>query len=365
MTENKKIRLVLVVTAVLGCPLVRSAEPNAVTIPLTFENSPARVRWSGPTSPPQPNLQATHAAGITLRWPRNVDVPDDVVKSFLNDIVHREGAASFSKNQQMFLLAMSANDVVRLHRGRWTAAGEKDDPDYYGVLLYAVSEADAREMAAAYLRYVRKHFKSTLRPALEWMQNTRERAAYGERRLPEVEELLTTSTRSLEELRKSVSYRTNEEALAAIGELDRMINVARVDIAGIVAKVEAIQGYPSEKRTPAVVSKLEVMFVEEAVALRAAEARKREATDLRTHATRFIDLNNTIREATDEKTRLGKQLEEAPSYLQEGQRRLAELEQREPRVPDNRVFIYPVHQEPDIGSVPEIYGPPKPKTTQP
>jgi hypothetical protein len=368
MIEGKRIPLVLLAMALLTGPMMRGAEPNAVTTPLTFEVSPVELTWPAPgmptvLSPAQENLRPTHAAGLTLRWPRSVDVPNNW-SSFLNHI-KRQGMASFSKNQQTFLQMTAPAQIGTLHRGRWSVTGEKDDPDYYGVLLYAVSEADAREMAAAYLRFVREKSESSLKYILDEGQQWREKIAAAKKRLPELEGLLKNATNSLEELRKMVPYRTNEEALAAIGELNRMVNVARVDIAGITAKVEAIQGYPPEKRTPAVVAKLEVMFVEEAVALRAAEARKREATDLRTQAARFIDLNDTIRKATEERRELTGELDAAPRILQRQQEVLAQAKEREPNVPDNEAFIYPVQQPPEISSMPEIYGQPKPKTAQP
>jgi hypothetical protein len=358
MIEGKKIPLVLLAMVLLTCPMIRGAEPNAVATPLTFVASPTPLTWPGPRVPE--NLRPTYAAGLTLRWPRNADVPANNVHAFLNQI-KKQGMTSFSENQQTFLQMTPWDHIGVLTRGRWTVTGGKDDPDSYRVLLYAVSEADAREMAAAYLRFVREESESYLKNILDGGRRDREKVAAAEKRLPELEGLLKTSTNSLEELRKMVPYRTDEEALAAIGELDRMINAARVDIAGITAKVEAIQGYPPEKRTPAVVSKLEVMFVEEAVALRAAEARKREATDLRTQAARFIDLNDTIRKATEEKTELTGELDTAPRILQRQQAILAQAKEREPNVPDNKAFIYTV-AEPRL---PKPRTQPNPETPQP
>lgn len=85
-----------------------------------------------------------------------------------------------------------------------------------------------------------------------------------------------------------------------------------------------------------------VMFVEEAIALRAAEARKREASDLRAQAAKFIDLNKTIPDATDESNSLTQSQQLQPRLIAEANARLAQLKQCEPQVLDSTVFIYPV-----------------------
>ncbi len=108
------------------------------------------------------------------------------------------------------------------------------------------------------------------------------------KRMPEVDEVLKASQASLEELKKTVPYRTDdtdEEATAAIGELDRMINAARL-----------------------------------------------------------IELNKTIKDATEQKNAAPKQRCDYSPRRENGQGRLAQVKEREPRVLDNTVFIYPVEQ---------------------
>ena len=84
------------------------------------------------------------------------------------------------------------------------------------------------------------------------------------------------------------------------------------------------------------------MFVEEAIALRTAEARKREATDLRAQAASYIDLNRTIKSAAEEKKSLAVDLRDAPTRLNRYRAELAKRKEQEPKVLDNKVFIYPV-----------------------
>jgi hypothetical protein len=84
------------------------------------------------------------------------------------------------------------------------------------------------------------------------------------------------------------------------------------------------------------------MFVEEAIALRAAEARKGEATKLRAQAASYIDLNRTIKEATDERKSRAGELRSVPVRLEERSATLAKLQEQEPKVLDKKVFVYPV-----------------------
>ena len=69
--------------------------------------------------------------------------------------------------------------------------------------------------------------------------------------MSEVDQLTETTQKSLDNLAKTVAYRTESEAQAAIGELDRMLNAAQVEMAGITAKIEAIQAYRQERREAA------------------------------------------------------------------------------------------------------------------
>ena len=296
----------------------------------------------------QKGLRPTHAAGFTLRWPANARPPQDgdrLTADFLNDVV-RADTVLISPKQRVFVSTLSTGSPIHSARvygaRRCTAEGLRDEPNCYSVLFYAVSSDDAREMAKAYVRFAPNSYERNLDFAARQVRQTEEMIAARKKRTPELEELLKTSQASLKELKKKVPYRTDEEAEAAIGELDRMLNAARVDIAGIRAKIEAIQQYPADKRTPAVVSKLEVMFVEEAIALREAEARTQEATDLRSQAAKLIDLNETIADATKEKDEAVRMLRDLPQQLPNQNAKLTQVKERRPEVLDDKIFVYSI-----------------------
>jgi hypothetical protein len=357
MSSIKTTRSLFALTILLGCSAVPGAEPNGITTPLTFENSSTELSWPAPSMPPiqlspadWENLRPTYAAGITFRGAQNIAAPGGTVWTrFLNEC---RGTVQVSKKQQKFLSAMHPAFIASTYDGRWTVEGRKDDPNYRSVLFYAVSPEDAREMARAYLRLAQNTYDSQRKSLVAHIENVQKRLAFAEKRVPELEELLKTSRVSLDDLRKTIPYRTDAEATAAIGELDRMINAARVDIAGTRAKIDAIHGYGSQ-RAPAVAAKLEVMLIEESISLRAAEARKTEATSLRTQAAKFVDLTNTLKEAPQEKDSLTLELARRPAELLGNNRQLAGLQEREPVALDNKVFVYRVSNRSNPPALPE------------
>jgi chromosome segregation ATPase len=178
-------------------------------------------------------------------------------------------------------------------------------------------------MAELYLRFARQRFQQAVFNTQRMIEGLSGQIAEGEKRLPEVEQSLETMQKSIEDLKTNVPYRSEQEAMEAIGELDRMLNSAHVEIAGIRAR-------------------LELMFIEEAVAMRGAEARRQMATELRTRAGRYIDLSHSLAVATAEKENIPQNLERWREELQGCRERLATVREQEPKIRDNKVFIYHV-----------------------
>jgi len=340
MTSERTYRFLLVVILLCVGPPSGAADPNAASAELTFENGATEMSWAGEGSP-----RPSHAAGITLYQPPDTGHARtrDSGHGFVNSYRAGEGGVCFSQKHEAFLRAMHPSLAIYAARGRITATNTHDnDPNYYHVVLYAVSEKDARKMAQAYVGFLRRQFDDRVRIANRDVERLLNRMAFRERRIPELDATLETSRQRLDELMVAVLYRTEDEAQAAIGELNKMINAARVDIAGVKAKLEAIQDPPAGKRTAEITSRLEAMFVEEAIALRAAEARKREATDLRAQAVAYIDLNRTLKKADEERKSLAAEAGPAPVLLERKRANLAKLKKQAPKVLDNKVFIYPV-----------------------
>ena len=221
-----------------------------------------------------------------------------------------------------------------------------EDPNSPQFLLYAVSLDDAKKMAEAYLRYASDSFRDRIAPRQDEVRKLSEKLAAEQQKLPEAIQSAEAAERAFREMAKQVPYREDKQALDAAAELDRMLNTAQVDIAGIQAALKAIQDQMKalSSNVHPLKSKLEAMFVEESIALQAAEARKHMATTLRKQADNYIDLKQAMQTANTEKDRLAHDLSVVPDMIRRAREILAAEMQKEPKIINNKVFIYPVKQ---------------------
>jgi hypothetical protein len=363
-------RIVLVL-ALLG-PVAWAGEPNEIPIRLEFEISPtplgpypslSRVATTlGPLAVSKPAYAAAIPLMPPLEW-----LPSPARRTMSNFLGtgdargQREGYAEqqggLSVQQKTFLGA------ARSMMSYPTSNFVQNRPDPNGpehVLLYAMTLDDAKKMAQAYYRYARNEWwLGYVKRLNNEIQRFTQTAAQEQTKISEVEQLLATTQKSLEDLGKIVPYRTESEAQQAIGELDRVLNTAQVEIAGITAKIEAIQGYrqtrvgvardaqgrtvpvPQAATPPETTAKLNAMFIEESIALRGAQARKEMATRLREQANRFLDLKSTLTNATAERKTLSESLQSSQKELADRREKLEATLQQEPKIPA-KIIIYPV-----------------------
>ena len=264
--------------------------------------------------------------------------------------------AGLSEHQKAFLTA--TKDYFRLH---WKP--QRVDPNGAQRLwVYAVTQEDARKMAQVYFQYATSVFRRQIATAEKEIRIATENMGSAQVRIAELEKQIETARQSLEELQKTVPYRTEGEAHEAIGELDRMLNTAQVEIAGIKARITAIQGYQhgvryqetkgakgetvrvpvaQEKAGPEAAAKLDMLFIEESIALRGAQAREQMATHLREQANRFVDVKSTLATAPRDKEAQMRVLYNARQDISTWQGRLASFKEQEPKIPA-RIVIYPV-----------------------
>jgi hypothetical protein len=349
MIRTKILIVIFSPLAVFACTSAAGTEPNDANAPLTFEVSSIEL--------PAPSLHqvramqspwkgtVTYAAGVPLNrspyFPRH---GTDDMRGF----VPFAQSQDISADQRRFL-ETTFGGLEAQHTSR---RGGYDLPDFYSpptdpnapqLLLYAVSLEDARKMAEAYLRYARDGFKDRIGPMQEEVKQLSERLADDQQKLPGTGPAAEAAKKAFDDLEKQVPYRDDKQALDAAAELDKMLNAAQVDIAGIQAALKAIQDYQRTRRgSPAVDSKLEVMLVEESISLQGAEARKRMAVSLRKQADSYIDLKAAWQRAEGEKDRLAHDVFTLPEMIRRARQRLADKMEQEPRIIDDRVFIYPV-----------------------
>jgi hypothetical protein len=349
--------MIVLVLAVIGAA-AWAGEPNETVIPLAFEIGPAtpgplgaanQALFGRPVYEPLITYKAVYAAAIPRLEPTQF-LPCPGNTSQMMEFLHMAGQqVGLSARQKALLKAAERvyTSSFATHDRRAHPMVDRPDPNgQERVILYAVTLDDAKKMAQAYLQYAVTGWQRQLKGEEEALRKVTDKIAQEEKRSAELDELTQTTQKTLEGLPKTVPYRTESEAHQAIGELDRMLNAAQVEIAGIHARLDRIMGYRKE-RPPGMqisqdaVAKLDMMILEEDVALQGAAARQKMATSLREQASRFVDLKSTLANAAAEKKTLTESLDKDRKALPGRQNWLEVAKQGEPKIPD-KVVIYPV-----------------------
>jgi hypothetical protein len=350
MIRTRMLTAISSLVAILACSSLAGTEPNDANTPLVFENSSVEL--------PSPSLQrvpgvkstwkgmVTYAAGVPLNFSKYFVYPGRTgeVRSLISFAMKR----GISSDQRRFLETTwggfdedTSRVRERLDPPDWYVPPE--DPNSPQVLLYAVSLDDAEKMAEAYVQYAQDRFRDTIAPIQREIELYTKMLTDFQQKQPEAIQAAEAAGRAFQELAKQVPYRDDKQALEAAAELDKMLNAAQVDIAGIQAALRAIQDQmKSSSGNASLKSKLEAMFAEESIALQAAEARKGMATTLRKQADSYIDLKDAMQTAEREKDHVAHVIATVPEAIRQARERLADEIDKEPKVIGNKVFIYSV-----------------------
>jgi hypothetical protein len=356
-SETNRWMIVLVV-ALIGSA-AWAGEPN-VPIHLKFEIGPPtrgpigvanQALFGRSVYEPLISHGAVYAAAISIVEPTAfLPRPGNTsqMMEFLQYVAERK--AGLSAPQKALLKAAErvyTSGIATRDRRAHPLVDRSDPNGPERVILYAVTLDDAQKMAQAYLQYARNYlWRGYLDSRVEKAKVSAGKVERERKRLLEIEQLIAGAQKSLEEFQKTVPYRTESEAHEAIVELDRMLNTARVEMAGILAKMDRITGYrtqpsPKLQLSQEAFAKLDMMLVEEDIALQGAAAREKKATSLREQASRFVELRSTLTSATAEKKPLVESLEADQKVLKEQTREVVDTREQEPKIP-SKVVIYPV-----------------------
>lgn len=368
MTTYIKISLAAIVLVLLGLPVARASEPNDSVLALDFDLvqtalGPFRAtRMQQDGWPPQRAFAARkppYAAGISFEGPTGYLAHPGPSGPPMRDFLffalgeamgmsRAETHHGLSTAQKEFLRA-TAELLGGDHMGSRPIPQWYQSPDEPNspkrLLLYAMTLDDAKAMAEAYIEFALEIWCRDV----DWLKGdikeSEERMAAAQGQTRELEKVIGDSEQTLNSLKQKLPYRTEKEAMEAIAELDRMLNAAQVDIAGIQSKVKAVQDYlrSGELRLDeAIRAKLQAMFVEESIALQGAEARKKMATQLRTDANRFLDVQQSLMEARRERPALEQRIVALQEKVSKAQSRLESVMAEKPEIADHPVAIFPV-----------------------
>jgi hypothetical protein len=328
-------------------PTIWASEPNGTAAPLRFAVSSTPIRISQPwdiLAGPQPPRTAL---GI-WKPPYAIGIPLDGPTTFLPLVDHHDGNSFRAYAERSGRLSQRQKEF--LEATRWVFESQNPltfyrptDPNQpREFLLYAMTLEDAKGLARICVDYAVGGFES-------WSEDCENRLKEGEaitaaleKRMRELEAAVQGAGASVTEIQKKIAYRTRQEAMEAIAELDRMRNAAQVDIAGIRAKIAAIQKWQSEYPGPVVLEQLKAMFVEESISLEAAEARRAMATQLRGDANTFVDARQILDNASEEKERLSGEMATNKENVASQRKGLEGSRKLRPCIGDRPITIHPV-----------------------
>jgi hypothetical protein len=331
---------------VMACGLVAAGESLPEPNSLVFENSSEELRWAT-WGNEVPGKRPTYVAVMPLNESRCFE-----------SRLPRMGPAYFgnclrdyhvSDEQREFLQPFLAGPVGRPPDPSSRVTIDEGPATPRQVLIYAVSLDDAQKTARAYLAYANAQYSSAAEEKKRYIQQNSETVQNGNRRLAELEETHKKNSAEFEELKTKITYRDMRQAGEVMSDLDRAILGCTIEITGIRTKLEWITNYlhgdkglslPESARP-----RLDSMFIEESIALKAAEARLKAATDLRTQTQRYADLTVALWQVPAEKEKLADQVRQAGESVGRAQKELADL--IPPAVLGGKVFIHKVRPAQD------------------
>ena len=366
MTTHVKLSLVtFVILLMVGLSVGWAGEPNESTVSLEFEvrktalgplDASSVRRRGGPDEEAFAARKPAYAVGIPFEMPTSylARPGSGYMRGFLGSVLgetlgtaRADAHGRLSAAQKEFLQATQGLLDAERRGGpvpQWYHPQEEPNHPRQ-LLLYAMTLDDAKAMAEAYNVFVMDNWRSDAEDRRRRVEEKTRELVANEKRTDELAKLIESSDKAMNALKPKIPYRTEKEATEAIAELDRMLNIAQVDIAGIKSKIRAIQEHLQTRKSPydeAIKAKLQGMFVEESVALQGAAARKTMATQLRADASRFLDLRETIVNGNRDRLNLRTRMVKLKPGIETERARLESLMSDMPEIAGDVIPIYPV-----------------------
>jgi len=348
-----KKQFVLTLISVSMLPPLLFAGSGKYEMKLQFEIDPNRPQlWRGthPDKSGQGPVKPTHMAIFHIRRP-HIDMPSGYPG--ILQILKTAAGQSLSQQQQKF---MTASDAVT-----WWGIDAIKNHDT--VLLYAVSQEDAKKMVQAYFEIPANEAKARRQEYEQYVKDRKQEIIEIKKVLPVKQKQADEMEPKYMEIKKTRYFSLSddeayEKAKGTMLEMDKMLDVIAIELAGIREKMSVIAEY---RKTPqdiqaieqrrklpeGMLVKLEQMFVEQTIELKSAEAREKAAVMIRDRDKAFVDLFIQWKNLRGEVHNL-------KSNLENNERRSQEIEDRlnnpepymlPPELYENKVTIYPVVTE--------------------
>jgi hypothetical protein len=348
-----KKQLLLTLISVSMLPPLLFAGSGKYEMKLQFEIDPNRAqRWRSahPDKSGQGPVKPTHVAIFHIRRP-HVDMPSGYPG--ILQILKTSAGQTLSQQQQKFLMA---SDAIT-----WWGIDAIKNHDT--VLLYAVSEEDAKKMVLAYIEVPANKARSKVQEYEKYLEEWKQEIIEIKKVLPEKQKQADQMEPKYIEIKKSRYFSLSddeayEKAKETMLEMDKMLDVIAIELAGIREKMSVIneyrktpqdaQDWTQRRKLPdGMLSKLEQMFVEQTIELKSAEAREQAAVKIRNRDKAFVDLFIQWKNLSGEVHNLKSNLENKERSVKRREERLANPDWAllPPEIYQNKVTIYPVIAE--------------------
>ncbi|HIJ52501.1 MAG TPA: hypothetical protein HPP66_05025 [Planctomycetes bacterium] len=352
-----KRQLLSFLILVVICVSALATEPNETKTELKFEIN-TRVRSKGLmkfTGPVKPKYVAIFTMSDLSRIRRELVWTD--YPALAKMILATTTGQSMSEIQKELL---KADRVISTSTSSVREQMYSVQKTEFG--LYAFTVDDAKNMTQALIEILTTIAREKQPPMLEKFMNERkqklqilqEGISDIKNKLIEMEPEFKSRESKYKTIKNTDRYRTlsdskaNEKARETIVQMNKMLSILDIELAGIQEKLVVIEQYrESGKFSKATLEKLEQMFVEQMVELRGAMARKDAAIELRNQDKQFCDLYNAWHSLEKEvkflRNRLRNEEKRVRSYEEGTANPHPEL--LPPKVLQNKVTIYPVLAE--------------------
>jgi hypothetical protein len=286
-----------------------------------------------------------------------LESPMPQMQQFINFALEQD----ISEQQRTFL---------EVTQGRLTAAHDwsyKASAESRQLLLFAVTHEDAQEMAQAYLDTAMEWYKDHITDRKREIQkrqsllNRDKGFLTYEEDIAELESKIRTTTNLYEAMSKNTPYRSREEALNAVADLNALLNTILVDISGVRTTIDVIQDYQLDQRLNTNMKiRLEDMLIEQSISLKATLARQETATKLRDQLLQFTDLKASLISLQSKKVNMMANKKSEGIKAERNKEIIAELLEYMARITkpgfvNDTCTIYPVRVVP-AGLLPSLLG---------
>ncbi len=325
--------------------LLLSQEPNDPGAMLTFEF--ASTNNDPNTAHQSTELFGTYVAEMRMKFsslfiqgPRPNSRRRGTYQSEREFLSHMNQAGNLTRIQcdRIHSACQSNSSISVAHI--YTVHAESDE--IAKIKFNAVTERDAKAMSQLYLNYAMQAYKAEMDKLTSQKESRLRHIAYLKKNISEFERELPEAKKGFELLKEDVLYRSPQEAEQAIQELNRILTIAHVDIAGIRSAIETIQDFQEGrlKTKSEIVRTLETSLIEQVISLKVAQAREVTVHKVRTLAIRYIEFEAYLREGP------GK-LDTSKNHLSGDKHQLAKLNEQiagliKPEVIDNKVTLYKI-----------------------